>query len=110
VVPLAGQGGGGRANVNRWRMQLGLDPVSEEQLQKELRKLETPEGAAPYIDLSGRSQTGPQRILGAWLAHGGRTWFITMKGSPELVGKQQAAFKAFVKSIRFADGTGAAHE
>ena len=33
-----------------------------------------------------------------------------MKGPPELVGKQQAAFEAFVKSIRFADGGGAAHE
>jgi hypothetical protein len=33
-----------------------------------------------------------------------------MKGSPELVGKQQTAFEAFVKSIRFTDGEGAAHE
>jgi hypothetical protein len=110
VVPLAGQGGGARANVNRWRMQLGLDPIGDEQLQQDLRKLPVEDANAPYIDLTGRGPTGPQRILGAWLVHGGRTWFITMKGSPELVGKQQAAFEAFVKSIRFGDGQGAAHE
>jgi hypothetical protein len=104
VVPLAGDGGGALANVNRWRMQIGLDPVERDRLDRDLRKVETADGPAPYVDLLGRGPTGPQRILGAWLAHGGRTWFITMKGPPELVAKQQAAFEAFVKSIRFADG------
>jgi hypothetical protein len=111
VVPLAGDGGGARANVNRWRRQLGLEPIDDDaQLQKVLRELDVADGKAPYIDLMGHDPTGPQRMLGAWIVHGGRTWFIKMKGSPELVGKQQAAFEAFVKSIRFADGQGAAHE
>jgi hypothetical protein len=111
VVPLAGDGGGARANVNRWRRQLGLEPINDDaQLRKELRELDVADGKAPYIDLMGRDPTGPQRMLGAWIVHGGQTWFIKMKGSPELVGKQQAAFEAFVKSIRFADGQGAAHE
>jgi hypothetical protein len=110
VVPLAGHGGGARDNVNRWRRQLGLEPIDDAQLQKDLRQLDVADGKAPYIDLKGRDPTGPQRILGAWIVHGGRTWFIKMKGSPELVGKQQAAFEAFVQSIRFADGQGAAHE
>jgi hypothetical protein len=110
VVPLAGDGGGPLANVNRWRMQIGLDPLQRDRLDKDLRKLDIADGVASYVDLLGRGPTGAQRILGAWIAHGGRTWFITMKGPPELVGKQQAAFEAFVKSIRFADGGGAAHE
>jgi hypothetical protein len=110
VVPLAGQGGGAKANVNRWRQQLGLEPLDDAQIQKNLRKLEVADGQAPYVDLIGRNPTGPQRILGAWIVHGGRTWFIKMMGSPELVGKQQAAFEAFVQSMRFADGQGAAHE
>ncbi len=110
VVPLAGNGGGPLANVNRWRMQVGLDRIEKDQLAKDLRQLEGVAGTAPYIDLLGRGPTGPQRVLGAWLEHAGRTWFVTMKGPPELVGKQQAAFEAFVKSIRFTDGQGAAHE
>jgi hypothetical protein len=104
VVPLAGDGGGAAANVNRWRRQLGLEPLEDAQIHKELRSLDVAGGKAPYVDLTGRDPTGPQRVLGAWIVHGGRTWFIKMKGSPELVGKQQAAFEAFVSSIRFADG------
>lgn len=111
VVPLPEMGGGALANVNRWRtQQLNLEPIDDAQLQKELRKLEVGDSTASYVDLSGKGVTGPQRILGAWLVHGGRTWFITMKGPPDLVGKQQAAFEAFVRSIRFNDGQGAAHE
>ncbi|HEY7314465.1 MAG TPA: hypothetical protein VH643_34270 [Gemmataceae bacterium] len=109
VVPLGGHGGGPLANVNRWRGQLKLDPIGEDELRKDLRELKVADGSAPYVDLVGKGLTGePQRILGAWIVRGGRTWFITMKGSPELVGKQQAAFEAFVQSIRFADGGGAA--
>lgn len=111
VVPLAGPGGGAFANVNRWRRQLGLEPIGDAaQLQKEMRQFDVADGKAPYVDLVGRDATGPKRILGAWIAHGGRTWFIKMIGSPELVGKQQAAFEAFLQSIRFSDGQGAAHE
>jgi hypothetical protein len=110
VVPLPEQGAAALANVNRWRRQLGLEPIDEAQLPKELRQLDVADGKAPYVDLTGRDLTGPQRILGAWIVHGGRAWFIKMKGSPELVGKQQAAFEAFVKSMRFNDGQGAAHE
>ena len=107
VVPASG---GAAANVNRWRSQLGLEALDDAQIKKELRTLDVAGAKAPYVDMTGRDPTGPQRILGAWIVHGGRTWFIKMKGSPELVGKQQAAFEAFVQSIRFADGQGAAHE
>jgi hypothetical protein len=111
VVPLPEQGAGALMNVNRWRRQLGLGPIDDAQLQKELRYLNAAGSRAPYVDLTGRDPTGPpQRILGSWIVHGGQAWFIKMKGSPELVGKQQAAFEAFVKSMRFEGGQGAAHE
>ncbi len=110
VVPLAGLGGGALANVNRWRRQLGLDPIDDAQLQKDLHILNAGGVKAHYVDLVGRNPAGPQRLLGAWMVHGGQTWFIKMMGFPELVGKQRAAFEAFVQSMRFTDGQGAAHE
>lgn len=110
VVPLAGLGGGGLANVNRWRRQLGLEPIGEAQLQKDLHTLDAGGVKVHYVDLLGRNDTGPQRLLAAWMVHGGQTWFIKMMGFPELVGKQQAAYEAFVQSMRFTDGQGAAHE
>ena len=110
VVPLAGQGGGALANVNRWRRQLALEPIDDVQLQKDLHTLDAGGEKAYYVDLVGSNSTRPQRLLGAWIVHGGQTWFIKMMGFPELVGKQQAAFEAFVQSMRFTDGQGAAHE
>ena len=66
---MAGDGGGTLANVNRLRGQIGLDPIGEEQLRKDLRKLEVADGRASSVDLLGRAP-GPQRILGVWLARG----------------------------------------
>src|SRR6266446_3456776 len=34
VIPLPGTAGGDLSNVNRWRGQVGREPVSEEELQK----------------------------------------------------------------------------
>jgi hypothetical protein len=48
--------------------------------------------------------------LGAFVPHGRETWFFTLKGPPELVGKEQAHFEAFLASIQFEGGSGAAHE
>ena len=40
--------------------------------------------------------------------HGGRTWFFKMTGPADLAAKKKPAFEAFVKSVRFDRGTGAA--
>jgi hypothetical protein len=110
VVSLAGDGGGALRNVNFWREQVGLDPTNEEHLSKDLRALDTASGEASYVDVEGRGVAGPRRILGAWISHAGKTWFLTMKGPPEFVREQKSAFEAFVKSFRLAGGQGAAHE
>ncbi|HEY1380849.1 MAG TPA: hypothetical protein VGF55_28870 [Gemmataceae bacterium] len=98
VIPLAGQAGGLLSNVNRWRDQIGLPDTTVDRLTKEAKMLDSPAGAVVYVDL-----TGPKgRTLGGVLSHGGRSWFVKLQGPAELVGKQQAAFEAFVKSLRFA--------
>ncbi len=98
VIPLAGAAGGLLSNVNRWRGQVGLPDTTDEQLRKEAKMLDSPAGLVVAVDL-----TGPKgRTLGGVLLHGGRSWFVKMTGPAELVVKQQAAFEAFVKSLRFA--------
>jgi hypothetical protein len=103
-------GGDSRQNVNRWRNELGLAPVTEAELAKELRSLDTLSGRADYVELTGRDGDGERMTLGAWLTHGGQTWFITMKGPAELIRQQKPAFEAFVKSFRLGGGAGVAHE
>jgi hypothetical protein len=110
VLRLGGDGGGSLQNVNRWRRELGLEPTSEEQLRRDLRSLDTASGRWSYIELTGRVRNEERVTLGAWIAHGGQTWFVTMKGPADLVRAQKSAFESFVQSFRFDGGAGDAHE
>ncbi len=95
------------ANVNRWRtQQLGLGPITEEQLPKEVGSIDMPGGPANYVDITGVEQPGQgrSRILAVIAQRGGRQWFFKMIGPADLVGKQKPAFEAFVKSVRFEGG------
>jgi hypothetical protein len=100
IIPLAGQGGGLLANINRWSGEVGLPNTTEADLRKEAKMLDAPGGPALYVDLVGAKE----RTLGAILLHGGKSWFVKLRGPTELIGKQQAAFEAFVKSMRFDAG------
>lgn len=108
IMVLSGEGGGLLANINRWRGQVQLEAIEEEQLRKEVRQLEVAGTAAHYVDLSGpaSAERPPQRLLGVVLPHGQQTWFFTLKGPPEVVAQQKAAFEALVKSVRFEGGRG----
>jgi hypothetical protein len=103
VTSLGGPGGGVLGNVNRWRGQLHLQPVDDQQLQKEVRPIEVAGTPGHYVDLTGpaAAEKPPVRILGVILPRGEQTWFFTIKGPADLVEKQKAAFEAFVKSVRF---------
>jgi hypothetical protein len=107
VIPLGGQAGSILANVNRWRGQLGLEPVDEAQLQKDLHMAEVAGQAAPYVDLTGPEKAGGrQRTLAAALLHGGQTWFFKITGAAELVGRQRNNFERFLASVHFPQGGG----
>jgi hypothetical protein len=110
ALSLPGDGGGLLANVVRWRRRLGLGPATEAEVRKDIRTLRVAGDEASYVDLVGAGPGTPQRTLGAVLRHGDETWFFTLKGPADLVGKQQAAFEAFIQSIRFDGDQGAAHE
>ncbi len=109
VIPLSGQAGGLRDNVNRWRQQIGLGPITDEQLRKEAKPIQSADASGFTVDLLGPESAGDkrQRTLGAILLHGGQSWFIKLQGPFDLVGKQQDAFEKFVRSIRFGAGEGA---
>jgi hypothetical protein len=112
LTPLGGPGGGLLPNVQRWREQLKLPPVSEDQLKRDIRQIDVGGAPAYFVDLVGPDASGSQRerIVGAVLPRGDITWFVKMSGPADLVGKQAAAFDAFLKSVRFDGGTGANHE
>jgi hypothetical protein len=101
ITALSDDGGGTLANVNRWRNQVGLAPISEDQLNEVVRPIEVSGSKGVYVDMAGPEKKPTQRILGVAVERGGKAWFFTMKGPLEIVGKQEPTFEAFLRSVRF---------
>ena len=105
VVSFPGTGGDDLANINRWRNQLGLPPVSQDELAGQLQGLASGAGQFVVADMAGvGSDKNPARILGAWLRLPGHVWFFKMMGPSGLVAAQRDAFVAFLQSVSFAAG------
>jgi hypothetical protein len=98
TVTALGPGGGELLpNVNRWRGQIELEPVTEEQLAEEAKKIDMNGVEGEYVRLIGPQQA----ILGVIAMHGGRSWFVKLHGDQDLAVKLQEQFETFVRSIKF---------
>src|SRR5437667_2742438 len=76
VIPLPGGAGGDFSNVNRWRGQVGLPPVLEEEMQKIAESVEVAGQPATLFDQAGEAT----RILAAVQHREGTAWFFKMTG------------------------------
>lgn len=101
VSMSGGDGGGLAGNINRWRGQLGLSPLADDQLGA--ASLDTSAGKASLVDLSGHdARTGQDaRLLGVIAPQGGRTWFYKLMGNAQVVESQKDAFLKFVQSAKY---------
>lgn len=97
VTHFPGDVGGDLANVNRWRGQIGLEPIDEAALAPLVSKLTAGSKALSVIDATG-AQT---RLAAGWTRHGAETWFFKLTGPDALVGAEKAKFTAFLESVRF---------
>jgi hypothetical protein len=102
VSSLAGDGGGLLPNVNRWRKQLGLAPVTDADLAN-LPTLDASGVKATLIELSGTDgRTGkPAQLVGVVLPLGGQTWFYKLMGDATVVAQQKDALIQFVQSAKY---------
>ena len=109
VVPLPGMAGGELPNVNRWRGQVGLAPVGEQDLPKLQEKVSVAGSDATLYDLAGEEASGDKsRILATVLHRNDTAWFFKMTGDDELVAAQKKNFVAFLKSLKFSEAETAA--
>ena len=106
VTAFPGDAGGLAPNVNRWRGQLQLPPLEEDQLRQTIQRTEV-EGVQTYlVDIqTAENAPKPSRILGAILETPDRAWFVKMTGNPQLIENQRQKFLDFVKSFRFTSTT-----
>ncbi|HXE42360.1 MAG TPA: hypothetical protein VN516_04980 [Candidatus Baltobacteraceae bacterium] len=99
VSMSAGDGGGLLPNVNRWRGQLGLQPVVDI-LGSEV---DVSGGKGQLVELSGtNAQIGkPTKLIGVMVSQSNRTWFYKLMGDPTVVESQKDAFVKFVQSAKY---------
>lgn len=93
---FGGKAGGELANVNRWRGQLGLKPVSAEELKKTLEVIETKVGKAKLVDISNDKN----QMLAVILPYNNSTYFFKLMGAKVDVSKQKENMVKLVKSLK----------
>ena len=103
VSSSPGEGGGLVGNVNRWRGQLGLGQLSEDDVNKLLTAIDIAGGKAQLVDLSGTDTRTrqPTRLVGVIVPQSGQTWFYKLMGDAKVVESQKAAFTKFVQGVKY---------
>jgi len=106
ITRFPGGVGGLLANINRWRGQLGLEPVTDVS-QQPLESMVVDGQPAQLLDLvgpGGAGDAGRQRMLVVLLARDDLTWFVKMTGPNGFLDAQKRTFVDFARSIHFAQG------
>lgn len=105
ITAFPGDVGGNLANVNRWRQQLGLPPIAENELSTVLQPLEGVALPVYVVDLLGPNSPaagGAQGVLGAIVPYAGDTWFFKLTGPDGVVAGERDNFLAFLRTLRVA--------
>ncbi|MCG3204711.1 MAG: hypothetical protein KCHDKBKB_01427 [Elusimicrobia bacterium] len=107
VIPLSGEAGGDLPNINRWRDQLKLGPLSEGELETQSqivqvgkRKMRLVNFVSEYPLIKDQYK---QRILAAIFHQGSQSWFFKMMGEDVLVQNSKPAFIQFLSSLNVHD-------
>ncbi|WP_043589399.1 hypothetical protein [Geminisphaera colitermitum] len=104
VTAFPGDVGGNLANVNRWRQQLQLPPLTADALPQALRHLDVGAFHIDVVELLGPDAADNtaqrQRVLGAIVPVGDATWFFKLTGPDATVAAERETFDAFLQTLR----------
>lgn len=98
TFPAAGAMGEVGANLNRWRGQVGLSPLSPAELEADSESVTIDGVDGKLVNAVG----GERTIVAAMATRGDRVWFFKIAGGAGEVEQQTAAFREWVASVRFA--------
>jgi hypothetical protein len=107
IIPLSGEAGGRLANINRWRGQINLDPITENDLQDQSETINS--GGHPMVLIDFVSKDAlldnryRKRVVAAIYTHKDRTWFFKLMGEDLTVEEAKPTFREFLNSLRFND-------
>lgn len=100
ITAFPGDVGGNLANINRWRGQLELAPLSEADLSSAITHVDLDGLHADVVEFANPQAAKPQRMIGAIVPFSGATWFFKLTGPDALVAQEKTAFFAFLKTIK----------
>jgi len=102
VTPLSLAARDPLGNINRWRGQIGLEPVTQEQLPTVARSEQINGRAADLADMVGPATNGQPatRMLAAILPGDESVWFFLLTGPADRVGKHAKDFDRFIHGVR----------
>jgi hypothetical protein len=107
---LPAGGGGLDANLNRWRRQMSLEPLSPQERQA-LRTLPVLGQTALWLECEGTyhgmgNETPRQgaKLLGVAVEDGGEAIFVKMVGPAAAVDRERGRFEALCRSFRRENG------
>ena len=102
IIDLAAQAGSLLPNINRWRGQVGLAEVDQQQMESQLKEMAVGDVQGSFVTLQAPEGAEKQQtILGVIAVRGARSWFIKLSGDTELAKQETENFLQFVSSIRF---------
>jgi len=99
-ITLSRTGGGLLDNMNRWRGQVGLPPVKQDELAEALKPREVNGMTAMFIEMHSPDDAAKKEsIFGVMVPEEGQTWFVKLRGSTKLAEQERERFEAFAKSL-----------
>lgn len=104
VTPLTLAAGDLLDNVNRWREQIALEPVSAMDVGKLVKSIDAGGRTIDYVNLTGPA-TGDapaRQILAAILPGSQQLWFFLMFDDATRVSRHAAEFEAFISTVHLA--------
>ncbi len=97
ITRFPGRVGGELANINRWRGQMGLAPVSESELETVISRFEVPKGEGYETRID--SATGVMLASSVRDVQTNQTWFIRVTTTAESADRVQEAVFGFARTI-----------
>jgi hypothetical protein len=98
VSSFDGPTGGLLANVNRWRGQVGLAPIDENDLATQVKTVDLSDGSkGSVVDVTGTSpRTGKAaRLYGLIVSRGQQMWFYKILGDSNVIESEKANLVEF---------------
>ncbi|MGA2556625.1 MAG: hypothetical protein ABSG04_10185 [Verrucomicrobiota bacterium] len=102
ILSFPGDVGGALANVNRWRREVGLADIAENEIVSEKAVVDSNEGK--LYEMAGATE----RTVVAMIPRAGASWFFKMRGDSDVVAGAKPAFLEFLKSVHFGASDAAA--